>query len=55
VAKRRRKKELSAVAMVKAMARDQLGAPPPQRMVPNRKKQKKEKHKPTLEKLLHTE
>jgi len=33
------------------MAREQIGAPPASKVVPNRKK-KSEKHKPTLEKLL---
>jgi hypothetical protein len=55
MAKRRRKKELSAVATVKAMARHRLGPPPAERTIPNRKKRTKEKHKPTLEKLMQDE
>jgi len=34
------------------MAREQIGAPPASRVVPNRKKKKTEKHKPTLGKML---
>jgi hypothetical protein len=49
-AKKRKLKRFSAVAAVKALARERLGAPPPSQIVPNRKKKKKvkEKHKPTL-------
>jgi hypothetical protein len=36
---------------VKTMAREQIGSPPVEQVVPNRKK-KTEKHKPTLGKLL---
>jgi hypothetical protein len=34
------------------MARERIGAPPGSRVVPDRKKAKSEKHKPTLGKLL---
>jgi hypothetical protein len=38
---------------VKAAAREQIGSPRPARVVPDRKqRQKREKHKPTLGKLL---
>lgn len=38
---------------VKAAAREQIGSPQPTRVAPDRKKkQAREKHKPTLEKLL---
>ena len=50
-AKKRKPKRFTAVEAVKTMAREQIGAPPASRVVPNRKK-KVEKHKPTLEKLL---
>ena len=50
--KKRKPKRFTAVEAVKTMAREQIGAPPASRVVPNRKKKKTEKHKPTLEKLL---
>jgi len=50
--KKRKPKRFTAVEAVKTMAREQIGAPPASRVVPNRKKKKAEKHKPTLEKLL---
>jgi hypothetical protein len=49
--KKKKAKRFTAVEAVKTMAREQIGAPPASRIVPNRKK-KTEKHKPTLEKLL---
>jgi len=51
MAKKAKKKRFSAVATVKAMAREKIGAPPVSKVVPNRKKSA-EKHKPTLGKLL---
>jgi len=50
--KKRKPKRFTAVEAVKTMAREQIGAPPASRVVPNRKKKKTEKHKPTLERLL---
>ncbi len=50
-----RKKKLvpfRAAKAVKALARDTIGSPPPTRVVPEKTKQKKEKHKPTLNELL---
>jgi len=52
VAKKRKKKRFSAVEEVKAIARERIGAPRPSRIVPDRKKRKTEKHKPTLDRLL---
>ena len=49
---RRKKKKFSAAKAVKAAAREHIGAPPPTRRVPDATKQKKDKHKPTLGKLL---
>jgi len=49
---KRRKKRFSAVQTVKAMARERIGAAPGSRVVPDRKKEKSEKHKTTLGKLL---
>jgi len=40
------------VEAVKTMARAQLGEPPPSRVVPDRKKKRTEKHKPTMRTLL---
>jgi len=51
MAKRKKSKRFTAVEAVKTMAREQIGAPPASRVVPNRKK-KIEKHKPTLERML---
>ncbi len=51
MAKKKKLKRFTAVEAVKTMAREQIGAPPASRVVPNRKK-KIEKHKPTLERML---
>jgi hypothetical protein len=50
--KKKKPKSFTAVEAVKTMAREQIGAPPASRVVPNRKEKKSEKHKPTLAKLL---
>jgi hypothetical protein len=50
--KKKKPKRFTAVEAVKTMAREQIGAPPASRVVPNRKKNKTEKHKPTLRNLL---
>ncbi len=52
MAKKRKLKKFSKVAAVKALARERIGAPPPERVVPDRKKEKMEKHKPGLIDLL---
>ena len=52
MAKRKKPKPFRAVKAVKAAAREQIGAPPPTRRVPDVKKERREKHKPTLGKLL---
>jgi hypothetical protein len=54
MARKTKKKRFRAVAAVKALARERIGQPPPERVVPDRKKSKKtsEKHKPTLRRLL---
>ena len=49
--KKKGKKSFSAVAAVKSLARERLGAPPPSQVVPDRRKTK-EKHKPTLGEML---
>lgn len=51
MAKKKQPKRFTAVEAVKTMAREQIGAPPASKVVPNRKK-KSEKHKPTLGKFL---
>jgi hypothetical protein len=50
--KRKKRKAFRVVAAVKAAAREKIGAPPPTRSVPDVKKERREKHKPTLRKLL---
>ena len=52
MAKKKKPKPFTAVEAVKNMARAQIGEPPPGRVVPDRKKRKAEKHKPTLGKML---
>jgi hypothetical protein len=54
VAKRKKSRPFRAVKAVKAMARERIGAPPSQRIVPDKKKTPKtsEKHKPSLAKLM---
>jgi hypothetical protein len=51
MAGKKKVKRFTAVGAVKAMAREQIGSPPVEQVVPNRKK-KPERHKPTLGKLL---
>jgi hypothetical protein len=53
--KKRKPKKFSAVDQVKAMARAQIGTPPAGRVVPDRRDQKIDKHKPTLGKMLESE
>ena len=50
--KKRKPKRFSAVKAVKAMARAQIGLTPGSRVVPDTRKKKTDKHKPTLGKLL---
>lgn len=52
---KRKKKTFSAAKAVKAAAREQVGTPPPTRLVPDKKKAPAEKHKPTLGRLLSEE
>jgi hypothetical protein len=49
--KKRKKKHFDAVTAVKELARERVGSPPAEKVVPNKKKNP-EKHKPTLNKLL---
>ncbi|MGC2321155.1 MAG: hypothetical protein WA463_00860 [Terriglobales bacterium] len=55
MARRRKPKPFRAVDAVKAAAREKIGSPPPTRRVPDAKKERREKHKPTLDKLLGEE
>ena len=50
--RKKKVKRFEAVKAVKALARERLGTPRPTMVVPDRKKQKQEKHKKTLGKLL---
>jgi hypothetical protein len=52
MAKKRKKKTFKAVTAVKALARERIGAPPESRIVPDRKKQKNEKHKTSVADLI---
>jgi hypothetical protein len=52
MAKKRKPTPFRATKAVKSMARDAIGSPPPTRVVPEKTKQTKEKHKPTLSELL---
>ena len=51
MAKKKKLKKFSAVTAVKELARERVGAPPPEKVVIEKKK-KAEKHKPTLSTLL---
>lgn len=50
-----KKKRFRKVTAVKALARKVLGTTPPTRTGPVKKKEKKEKHKPTIGKMLGEE
>ena len=54
VAKKKKPKKFSAVQAVKEMARERIGAPGTEQVIPDRKKKREssEKHKPTLGKIL---
>ena len=49
--RKKKAKKFRAVEAVKALARERIGTPKASQVVPNRKR-KKEKHKPTLPKLM---
>jgi hypothetical protein len=51
VARKKKLKRFEAVTAVKELARERVGAPPVEKVVPNKKK-KPEKHKPTISQLL---
>jgi hypothetical protein len=51
MARKKKVKRFGAVQAVKELARERMGAPPAERVVPH-KKRKADKHKPTLGKLL---
>jgi hypothetical protein len=55
--KKKKVKKLKAVQMVKELARERIGAPPVERVVPDRKKKRTErdKHKLSLSELLEPE
>jgi hypothetical protein len=54
MARSKKKKPFRAVTAVKALARERIGAPRPEQVVPDRKKKRRSavKHKPTLGRLL---
>jgi hypothetical protein len=49
--RRKKPRRFQTVTAVKELARERIGTPPPEKIVPNKKK-RAEKHKPTLRKLL---
>jgi hypothetical protein len=51
MARKRKPKKFRAVQMIREMARERLGAPPEEKIVPHKKKNP-EKHKATMGKLL---
>ncbi len=51
IMRKKKKRPFRAVQAVKELARERLGAPPAEKVVPQ-KKRKAEKHRPTLGKLL---
>lgn len=53
--KKARKKRFRAVTAVKALSRQVLGTTPPTRKAPAKKKEKTDKHKPTLGDMLREE
>jgi len=52
LAKRKKIRKFRATTAVKSVAREVIGTPPPTRPQENKKRDKREKHKPTLGKLL---
>jgi len=52
MAKKRKPKPFRAVTAVKAAAREHLGTPPPSRRQDDPRDRRRQKHKPTLGKLL---
>jgi hypothetical protein len=53
--RKKKPKKLTATTLVKSAAREHVGMPPPTRRAPDPTKSSKEKHKPTLGKLLTEE
>jgi len=51
MARKKRVKRFRAVQAVKELARERMGAPPAEKVVPHKNK-KQDRHKPTLGKLL---
>lgn len=54
MSRKKKPKKFTAVKAVKALARERVGTPPVERVVPDKKKKQKksEKHRPTLGSLL---
>ena len=52
MARKRKPKAFRAATAVRSLARERIGTPPPTVRDQNRKKQNRQKHKPTLGKLL---
>jgi hypothetical protein len=50
--RKKKPKPFHVVTEIKAMAREQIGMPPGEKVLPNKKRRKAEKHKSTLSELL---
>jgi hypothetical protein len=55
MARKRKPKPFKAATAVRSLARERLGTPPPTVRDPNREKEDRQKHKPTLDKLISEE
>ncbi len=49
---KKKARKLTAAKLVKSAARAHVGSPPPTRLVPDKRRAKAEKHKPTIGELL---
>jgi len=52
---KKKPRKLTAAKLVKSAARAHLGTPPPSRLLPDKRREKAGKHKPTLGGLLQDE
>lgn len=52
---KKKPRKLTAAKLVKSAARAHVGTPPPSRLLPDKRREKVGKHKPTLRRLLQEE
>jgi hypothetical protein len=52
---KKKPRKLTAAKLVKSAARAHLGTPPPSRLLPDKRREKAGKHKPTLDELIRGE